>query len=74
MIKLTFWGRPEDVTLRAPRLKEYEIANFLVSNTHIRWTKTENFTTEMRFVLIFKMDILGTSRERYPLNVTLGPL
>ena len=26
----------------------------------------------MRFVLMFKIGILGTSQERYPLDVTLG--
>ena len=57
-----------------PRLKEYAINNFLVSNTHIWLTKTENFTKKMRFVLMFKMGDLGTSREHYPPDVTLRTL
>ena len=28
----------------------------------------------MRFVFIFKMDLLRMSRERYPPDFTLGPL
>ena len=27
----------------------------------------------MRFVVMLKMDVLGMSRERYPLDVTVGP-
>ena len=50
------------------------VINFLVSNTHIWWTKTESFSTDMRFVLTFKMDVLRTFRDRYPPDVTLGPL
>ena len=67
----TFLGRSWDIS---PKLKEYAIRNFLVSNTHIWWTKTENVTTEMHFVFLFKTYILGTSRERYPPNITLGTL
>ena len=33
------------------------VTNFLVSNTHIWSCKTENITSEMRFVLIFKFDV-----------------
>ena len=35
----------------------------LVFNIHIWWTKTENITTEIHFVLIFKIDVQGTSQE-----------
>ena len=56
------------------KLQECTITNFLVSNTHIWWTKTENIITEMRFVLIFKTDVLGTTRERHLPDVTLGRL
>ena len=63
----TFLGEFQDVS---PKLKEYEITKFLVSNTHICSTKTGNITTEMRFVLMFKIDVLGTSRERHLPDVT----
>ena len=82
MVKLTSWGRPKDVTLQvslwdedvSPKLEEYVITNFLVSNTHIWWIKTENITTEMHFLLMSKIDVLGTSRERRPPDASLGPL
>ena len=72
MIKLTPWGRPKDAMLRLSlwdvfktflgRFSKTERVwnNFLVYNTHVCWTKTENFTTEMSFVLMFKMDVLRT--------------
>ena len=41
-------------------MKEYEVTNFLVSNKHIWWTKTEYFTTEKRFLLMLKMDVPRT--------------
>ena len=59
--------------LVSPKLKEYAITNFLVCNTHFRSSKTKNITTEMRFVLMSKIYVMGTSRKRYPLDVTLGP-
>ena len=78
MFKLTSWGHPKDVMPqvslwnvfrtfigRFSKLKEYSITDFLVSNTHIWWTKTENITTEMHFVLKFKLMSWGK-----PDNVT----
>ena len=50
------------------------MTNFLVFNTHIWLTKTENISTEMHFVLMFKIDILGTSRERHSPDDTLQRL
>ena len=78
MFKLTSWKRPKYVTLQVSlgkisrKLKKHAVTKFLGYNTHI--TKTENKTTEMRFLLMFKIDVLGTSQERQPLVVTLGPL
>ena len=81
MFKLTSWWRPKDVRLQVllwdvfrTFLGRFSLTDLLVSNTHIWWTKTENITTEMRFVLMLKTDVLGRSRERYPLNVILEPL
>ena len=48
------------------------MANLLVFNTHIKWTKAENITTEMCFVLMFKNYSLETSQERHPPNYALG--
>ena len=67
----TFLGRSQGVS---PKLQEYGITNALVSNTHIWLTKTKNITTEMRFVLMLKNDVLGTSREHQPSGVTSWPL
>ena len=66
-IKLTSWGRPKYVMLqvslldifrtfigRFSKMKEYAMTNVLVSNTYIWWTKSENITTGMCFVFIFK--------------------
>ena len=47
-------------------IKKRIITNILVSNTHISCTKTENITSEMCFVLMFRSDILGTSLEHHP--------
>ena len=80
MFKLTFWGRPKDVTLQVslwdifPKPKEYAMTKFLESNTHIWWSKTENITAEIRFVLMLKIGVLGKSQDRHPLDVTLEPL
>ena len=78
MFKLTSWGLPKDVMLqvslldvfrtfigRFSKLNEYAITNFLGSNTHIWWSKTESITTEMHFVLNFKLTSWGK-----PDNVT----
>ena len=67
----TFLGRSQDIS---PRLKERAITNFLVSNTHIWCAKTENITTEMRFLFMFTIDVLRTSQKRHPLDVTLEHL
>ena len=45
-------GRSYDVP---PKLKEYAITNLLVFNTHIWYIKTENSTTEINFVHMFKI-------------------
>ena len=87
MIKLTFWGRPKNFSQRMSpwdvfrtflerfsKTERYAITNFLVFNTHIWWTKTENITTEIQFVLLFKIDVLETSQERHPPDVALGRL
>ena len=76
MIKLTSWRRPKDVALRVSLLdvfrtflgrfskteRIWRVTNFSVSNTHIWWTKNENITTNMCFVLMFKIDALGSSQ------------
>ena len=76
MIKLTSWRRPKDVALRVSLLdvfrtflgrfskteRIWRVTNFSVSNTHIWWTKNENIATNMCFVLMFKIDALGTSQ------------
>ena len=54
--------------------KKIAITIFLVPNTHIWWTKAEYITTEMRFLLMFKIDAMRMSRERHSPEVTLGPL
>ena len=63
----TFFGCPLDVF---SKLKEYVIDNFSVSRTNIWWTTTENTTTEMSFVLMFKIVVMGTFGERFPPDVT----
>ena len=54
--------------------KKIAITIFLVPNTHIWWTKAEYITTEMRFLLMLKIDAMQMSRERHSPEVTLGPL
>ena len=73
IFKLTSWGRPKDVTLHLSIWDVFRTFIGRFSKTeriykltfyyliHIWWTKTENITREMRFVLMFKIDVLGTS-------------
>ena len=63
-----FLGRSWDIS---PKAKEYAIANLLVYNTHIWWTKTENIPTETRFVLIFKTKALGDISRTFLTERTL---
>ena len=68
MFKLTSSGRPKKVMLQVTLLGIFRtfIGRFskndlLVSDALIGWTKTENITTEMFFVFMFKIKVLGTS-------------
>ena len=68
MFKLTSSGRPKNVMLQVTLLGIFRtiIGRFskndlLVSDALIGWTKTENITTEMCFVFMFKIKVLGTS-------------
>ena len=47
-------------------IKKCTTTNILVSNTHISCTKTENITSGMCFVLMFRNDIQGTSGKHHP--------
>ena len=73
MLQASLWDDLVSSQDVSPKPKEYVITNFLVSNTHIWCIKTENITTEMSFLLMFKIDVLGTSGERHAPDVTLGP-
>ena len=44
------------------------MSNFIGFNTHNWGTETENITTEMHFVLPFKIDVQWTSPVRHPLD------
>ena len=68
MSKLASSGRSKDVMLQVTLLGvfrkfigRFSKSDLLVSDALIGWTKSEIITTEMCFVFMFKIKVLGTS-------------